>query len=201
VEELPEGEMAVRVKTIKDSSKEIRLNKDQVLWVKEGATVLKGDQLTEGALDLRELYDLKGRQTTEKYIIREIQRVYSSQGQPLNDRHVETITRQMFSRVFVTSIGDTDFLPGEVVELGEFLEKNKEMKKTGEREAKGKRLMLGITKSSLSTSSFLSAASFQETAKILIDAAVTGKIDHLRGLKENVIIGRLIPVGSGYKVK
>ncbi|MDD5290248.1 MAG: DNA-directed RNA polymerase subunit beta' [Patescibacteria group bacterium] len=201
LEELPDGELMVSIKAIKDSAKEIKLNKDQVLWVKDGAQVLKGDQLTEGALDLRELYELKGKETAEKYIIKEIQRVYSSQGQPLNDRHVEVITRQMFSRVFVTSIGDTEFLPGEVVEWGEFMDRNKNMKKEGKREAKGRRLLLGITKSSLSTSSFLSAASFQETAKILIDAAVTGKIDNLRGLKENVIIGRLIPVGSGYKEK
>jgi DNA-directed RNA polymerase subunit beta' len=199
IEDLADGGKIARVKAVKETEKEIKLNKDQNLWIKDGEEVEKGDQLTDGAMDLRELYEFKGMRATENYIIKEIQRVYSSQGQPLNDRHVETITRQMFSRVFVVNAGDTNFLPGEVIEYGEFMEKNQDMKNAEKREAKGKRLLLGITKSSLSTSSFLSAASFQETAKILIDAAVTGKIDNLRGLKENVIIGRLIPVGTGYR--
>jgi DNA-directed RNA polymerase subunit beta' len=201
IEELSDGDWAVHIRTIKDSAKELKLGKDQSVWVEDGQEVKKGDQLTEGTLDLHELYELKGREATQSYIIKEIQRVYSSQGQPLNDRHVEIITRQMFSRVFVTAIGDSEFLPGEVVEWSDFVAKNKALKKEDRVEAKGKRLMLGITKASLSTSSFLSAASFQETAKVLIDAAVTGKVDNLRGLKENVIIGRLIPVGTGYKVK
>ena len=166
-----------------------------------GDKTLKGNQLTEGGLDLQELFEFKGLEATERYILQEIQKVYSSQGQPLDDRHVEIIIRKMFSRVFIDDAGETDVLPGEIVELDDFIDQNEKAKIENKKEARGRRLLLGITKSSLSTSPFLSAASFQETAKILIDAAVTGKIDYLRGLKENVIIGRLVPVGTGYKEK
>ena len=105
----------------------------------------------------------------------------------------------MFSRIFIEDSGETDLLPGEIADVSDFKDKNDKMKSEGKKEARGKMLLMGITKASLSTSSFLSAASFQETAKILIDAAVTGRVDHLRGLKENVIIGRLVPVGTGYR--
>jgi DNA-directed RNA polymerase subunit beta' len=134
---------------------------------------------------------------TQKYIIKEIQYVYSSQGQPLNDKHVEIIARQMFSRYLIKETGDTNLLPGEVVEEEVFFEANKGDKK----DSIGERLLLGITKTSLSTDSFLSAASFQETPRVLIEAAISGKIDYLEGLKENVIIGCLIPAGTGYKGK
>jgi len=170
-----------------------------VLWVKDGDQVVRGQQLSEGSLDLRELYNLRGQQETQKYIIKEIQYIYSSQGQKLNDKHIEIIARQMFSRVFITESGDSDFSPGEIVELAEFNEVNDKLSKEKKKLAQGNLLLLGITKASLSTSSFLSAASFQETARVLIDAAVSGKIDYLRGLKENVIIGRLIPAGTGYR--
>ncbi len=180
-----------------DKVKELPILKGTMLMVKDGEEVEIGRQLTEGSLDLRELYKLRGRLETQKYIIKEIQYVYSSQGQPLNDKHVEIIARQMFSRYFITDGGDTTLLPGETVEEEVYAEANLENKK----QAKGDRLLLGITKASLTTDSFLSAASFQETSRVLIDAAVNGKIDYLEGLKENVIIGCLIPAGTGYKEK
>ncbi|MCF7820047.1 MAG: DNA-directed RNA polymerase subunit beta' [Candidatus Pacebacteria bacterium] len=166
-----------------------------VLFVKDGEQIKKGDQLTEGSLDLKELYRLRGRLDTQKYIIKEIQYVYSSQGQPLNDKHIEIIAKQMFSRHLIIDSGDTNLLPGEVIEEGVLITANKAVKKP----AKTERLLLGITKSSLTTDSFLSAASFQETPRVLIEAAINGKIDYLDGLKENVIIGCLIPAGTGYK--
>ncbi len=165
--------------------------------VKDGDEVEKGTQLTEGSLDLRELYKLKGELETQKYIIREIQYVYSSQGQPLNDKHVAIIARQMFSRYLIKDPGETGMLPGETVEAEVFEHANQAVKA----HAKADRLLMGITKASLTTDSFLSAASFQETPRVLIEAAVNGKIDYLEGLKENVIIGCLIPAGTGYKGK
>ena len=169
------------------------------IWVKNGATVSIGDQLTDGSLDLQQLYELKGIAAAQKYIVKEIQYVYSSQGQPLNDKHIETIARQMFSRVYIQDPGETDFLVGEVVEKPVFDRANDKAKLADKKLASGKQLLMGMTKASLSTNSFLSAASFQETAKVLIDAAITGKIDNLEGLKENVIIGRPIPAGTGFK--
>ena len=168
------------------------------IWVKEGDQVKVGDQLTEGSLDLHQLYKLRGRLEAQKYIIKEIQYVYSSQGQPLNDKHIEIIARQMFARIYIEEAGDSDLLPGEIIEKAVFAITNKEMKKQGKKSAHGQELLLGITKASLTTNSFLSAASFQETARVLIEAAVTGKIDYLEGLKENVIIGRPIPAGTGF---
>lgn len=168
------------------------------LWVKDGDTVEKGDQLTEGSIDMKELFALKGRDAVQRYILEEIQSIYSSQGQALNEKHIEIIIRQMFSRVYVEDPGDTDLLPGETVEKAQLVAANAEVQKGGKK-AVARELFLGISKVSLSTQSFLSAASFQETSKVLINAAITGKIDYLDGLKENVIIGRLIPVGTGFK--
>jgi len=168
-----------------------------MLWIKDGDSVKRGDRLTEGSFNLKEAYKFCGRLATQKYIIREIQYVYSSQGQPLNDKHVEIIARQMFSRYLVKETGDTSLLPGEVIEEEVFFEANKDLKNMAEAD----RMLMGITKTSLSTDSFLSAASFQETPRVLIEAAVSGKIDYLEGLKENVIIGCLIPAGTGYKGK
>ncbi|MBU1163982.1 DNA-directed RNA polymerase subunit beta' [Patescibacteria group bacterium] len=171
------------------------------LIVDDEDLVTKGTPLTDGSLDLQQFFKLRTREEAQHYIVREIQRIYSSQGQKLNDKHIELITRQMFSRVLVRTAGDTDLLPGERIERTEFLEANEKTKKASGKEATADELLLGITKVSLSTSSFLSAASFQETARVLINAAVEGKIDRLEGLKENVIIGRLIPAGTGYKKK
>jgi DNA-directed RNA polymerase subunit beta' len=172
-----------------------------VLWVKDGAMVERGDQLTEGDLDLHQLYALKGKEAVQKYLTKEIQHIYTSQGQKLNDKHIEVMVRQMFSRVYIKESGDTDLLPGEIVEKSQLEEANKLAKENKLEPAVGEELLLGISKVSLSTESFLSAASFQETARVLINAAITGKIDRLEGLKENVIIGRLIPAGTGFHKK
>jgi len=185
----------IKIITEIDKVREFMIPKGVAIWVKDGDKIGKGDQLTEGSLDLQQLYKLRGRLETQRYVIREIQYVYSSQGQPLNDKHIEIITRQMFSRHLILESGDTELLPGEIVEESVLERANKEVKV----KAKSERLLLGITKASLTTDSFLSAASFQETARVLIDAAINGKIDYLEGLKENVIIGRLIPAGTGYK--
>ncbi len=169
------------------------------LIVKDGDLVSKGTRLTNGSLDLRQLYSLRGREETQRYVIEEIQQIYSSQGQKLDNRHIEIIVRQMFSRIMITGSGDTELLPGLKMERDELLLVNDEVKKKGGAPAEAEELLLGISKVSLSTSSFLSAASFQETSRVLINAAVEGRMDHLRGLKENVIIGRLIPAGTGFK--
>ena len=178
--------------------KEYVIPRGYALLVKEGDQVEVGAALTEGNLDPHELYQLRGRGAVEQYLLQEIQTIYSSQGQKLNDKHIEVIVRQMFSRVLVKDAGDTGLLSGEVVELAEFKAENEKVGAKG-KPALGDILFLGITKAALATGSFLSAASFQETARVLINAAVTGKMDKLEGLKENVIIGRLIPAGTGFR--
>ncbi|MFA6131286.1 MAG: DNA-directed RNA polymerase subunit beta' [Patescibacteria group bacterium] len=167
------------------------------LFVKTGDEVLAGDVLTEGHLDLQSLYKYQGKNAVQCYLSKEILAIYASQGQKLNNKHIEIIIRQMFSRVRIGNPGSTDFLPGEIIEKTSLYETIDHLKK-GEKEPEYEELFLGITKVSLSTESWLSAASFQETARVLINAAVTGKIDRLQGLKENVIIGRLIPAGTGF---
>ncbi len=169
------------------------------LYVKSGEEVKKGDQMTDGSIHLQELFELKGRAAVQRYILQEVQNIYSSQGQKVNDKHVELLIKQMFSRVYVEDAGDTDLLPGEVVERAQVDYANRLAKKEGGKLATVRELLLGISRVALSTQSFLSAASFQETAKVLINTAITGKIDYLEGLKENVIIGRLIPAGTGFK--
>jgi len=187
----------IKLSTKINKVREYIIPKGISIWVKDGDKVEKGDRLTEGSFDLQQLFKLKGRLETQKYIIREIQYVYSSQGQPLNDKHVEIIARQMFSRYLVEESNETDLLPGEIIEESVLARANEKVTK----KAKAQRKLLGITKASLTTDSFLSAASFQETARVLIEAAVNGKIDYLEGLKENVIIGCLIPAGTGYRGK
>ncbi|OGL66862.1 DNA-directed RNA polymerase subunit beta' [Candidatus Uhrbacteria bacterium RIFCSPHIGHO2_12_FULL_47_11] len=192
------GQKIIKITADDGAIKEYIIPPGYVLWVKGGDTVEVGAQLTEGALDPHELFLLRGKEAVEKYLLHEVQGIYSSQGQKLNDKHIEVIVRQLFSRVLIKDPGDTDLLPGETVEKAEFDEENDAVGKKGKL-AEGEELLLGVTKVSLSTRSFLSAASFQETARVLINAAVTGKIDRLDGLKENVIIGRLIPAGTGFK--
>ncbi len=179
--------------------KEYQIPTGSTLKVAEGELVGMGSQLSEGHVDLRKLYKTMGWEAVYRYIIREIQEVYASQGEAINDKHIEVIVRQMFSRVQILTEGDSLFSMGDIVEKDDFLESNLKMKEAGQEAAEGETLLLGITKVALSTDSFLSAASFQETARVLINAAVKGKEDKLRGLKENVIIGRLIPAGTGYK--
>lgn len=189
--------IGVTVELPKD--KEYIIPKNFALVVQNGQTVEVGDQLTEGSLDLRQLFELKGQVAAQKYIIQEIQRVYSSQGQALNDKHIEIIARQMFSRVYITDSADSDLTNGEVVERSIFDQINEDLKIAKKQPAKGQVLLLGMTKTALTTESFLSSASFQETSRVLIEAAISGKVDKLEGLKENVIIGRPIPAGTGTK--
>lgn len=177
--------------------KEYEIPAGYSLYVKEGDLVTSGDALTEGSINLFDLYRLKGQDAVERYIIKEIHYIYSSQGQKVNAKHLEVIVRQMFSRVTIDEPNDSTFLTGEVIEKSRLIEENKRLKKEGKKQASFTPMLLGITKASLSTESFLSAASFQETARVLIDAAVSGRVDELRGLKENVIIGKLIPAGTG----
>ncbi|MEK7637181.1 MAG: DNA-directed RNA polymerase subunit beta' [Patescibacteria group bacterium] len=168
-----------------------------ILRVNDGDLVDVGAVLTDGSINLQELYVLQGRQAVQKYIIKEIQFIYSSQGQYLNDKHIEIIVRQMFSRAYVKSAGGTELVVGEIVDRAVADELIARLKKSP---PEIEPLLLGVTKSSLTTESWLSAASFQETARVLIDAAVSGKIDPLRGLKENVIIGKPIPAGTGFEL-
>jgi DNA-directed RNA polymerase subunit beta' len=169
------------------------------LKVKEGDLIAVGSVLCDGHIDLRKLYEVMGREAVHRYIIREIEEIYASQGEGINDKHIEVIIRQMMSRLRIVDPGDSMLLPGDVVERDQFEEANDEMREKASKEATAESLVLGITKVALSTESFLSAASFMETARVLINAAVQGKEDRLRGLKENVIIGRLIPAGTGYR--
>jgi DNA-directed RNA polymerase subunit beta' len=169
------------------------------ILVKDHDVVEKGQRMTDGSINLHELFELKGREAVQRYILEEVQNIYSSQGQKVNDKHVELIIKQMFSRVYVEDAGDTDLLPGEIVEKAQLAMSNRLAKKEKHKPAVARELFKGISKVSLSTQSFLSSASFQETARVLINSAITGKVDYLEGLKENVIIGRLIPAGTGFK--
>src|SRR5207302_247183 len=169
------------------------------LFVEHGQKVEAGTQLNEGSLYPAELLAIRGRTETELYMVREVQEVYKSQGVDINDKHIELIVRQMLKKVRVDQKGDTTYLPGQFVDRQELLARNKELKKEKSEQAQYEEIVLGITKASLNTDSFLSAASFQETTKVLTDAALEGKIDRLNGLKENVIIGKLIPAATGLK--
>jgi DNA-directed RNA polymerase subunit beta' len=196
-----EGEKTVKVtvETVDKEAREFSVPANLSVIVKEGDLVGEGTVLSEGHLDLKKLYEISGKEALHRYIIREIEEIYASQGEGINDKHIEVIIRQMLSRIKITDPGDTDLLPGDVVESAQFSEANTEMEESGKEPAKGEPLVLGITKVALSTESFLSAASFMETARVLINASIAGKEDRLRGLKENVIIGRLIPAGTGFR--
>lgn len=164
-----------------------------------GDEVDAGDELTEGSIDPKELLNVKGVEAVQNYLLREVQRVYRMQGVEIGDKHVEVMVRQMLRKIRVTQSGDTNVLPGSLLELHSFKEANEEALKNGLEPAVGEPVLLGITKASLETDSFLSAASFQETTRVLTDAAIKGKHDALLGLKENVIIGKLVPAGTGMK--
>ncbi|MDR7871663.1 MAG: DNA-directed RNA polymerase subunit beta' [Tissierellaceae bacterium] len=169
------------------------------LKVREGDIVEAGDELTDGSVNPHDILKVKGVHGVQNYLIKEVQRVYRLQGVDINDKHIEIIVRQMLSKVKIEDAGDTDMLPGSLVGLHEFEDKNSEIESNGGVPATGRRTLLGITKASLATESFLSAASFQETTRVLTDAAIKGKEDNLLGLKENVIIGKLIPAGTGVR--
>lgn len=168
------------------------------ILIKDGDEVQAGDQLTEGHLDLQMLFKTKGHKAVMQYLLKEVLSIYATQGQKINSKHIELLIRQMFSRSYVKDAGDTELLPGEIVERCRAQEENDRVIAKGGRPAELDGLFMGITKVALTTESFLSSASFQETARVLIHAAITGKVDHLEGLKENVIIGRLIPAGTGF---
>ena len=167
--------------------------------VLDGAVLEAGDELTEGSVNPHDLLKIKGIRAVQDYMLREVQRVYRLQGVDISDKHIEVIVRQMLKKIRIEESGDTEFLPGTLVDVLDFEDLNEELQKEGKEPATGTQIMLGITKAALATDSFLSAASFQETTKVLTEAAIKGKVDPLVGLKENVIIGKLIPAGTGMK--
>ena len=167
--------------------------------VQDGVMLEAGDELTEGSVNPHDILKIKGLRATQDYMLQEVQRVYRLQGVEINDKHIEVIVRQMLKKIRIEEKGDTEFLPGTMVDVLEFEEVNEQLVAEGKEPATGEQIMLGITKASLATESFLSAASFQETTKVLTEAAIKGKVDHLVGLKENVIIGKHIPAGTGMK--
>ena len=167
--------------------------------VLEGQTLEKGEPLTEGSVNPHDILEIKGVRAVQDYMIREVQRVYRLQGVEINDKHIEVIVRQMLKKIRVEDNGDSEFLPGVMVDALDFEDEVEKLQAEGKEPPEGKQVMLGITKAALATNSFLSAASFQETTKVLTDAAIKGKVDPLVGLKENVIIGKLIPAGTGMK--
>ena len=183
--------------TSKDNSKSYTIPFGSKLKVADGDTVEAGDPLTEGSINPNDILIIKGAEGVYTYLVQEVQKVYRNQGVDINDKHVEVIGRQMLKKVRVEDNADTDMFPGALVDMYEFEDKNKEAEEKGLRPATGKRVLLGITKAALATDSFLSAASFQETTRVLTEAAIKGKVDDLEGLKENVIIGKLIPAGTG----
>jgi DNA-directed RNA polymerase subunit beta' len=167
--------------------------------VQDGQVLEAGDELTEGSVNPHDILKIKGIRAVQDYMIQEVQRVYRLQGVDINDKHIEMIVRQMLKKIRIEDNGDTDFLPGTLVDVLDFEDMNEKLEAEGKRPAEGKQVMLGITKASLATNSFLSAASFQETTKVLTEAAIKGRVDPLIGLKENVLIGKLIPAGTGMK--
>ncbi len=203
------AEGLIQIQTISSSKKKTKSAKEETveyliparkaLWVQKGDRVSVGQQLCEGSLEPNELFKVAGQEAAQRYIVQEIQRIYTSQGASIHDKHIELITRQMFSRVRVKDQGESMYSMGEIVEWGSFIDENERLKKAHKKPATGQILLLGISRIALTTESFLSAASFQETSRVLIRAALEGKEDRLRGLKENVIIGKLIPAGTGFK--
>lgn len=168
------------------------------LTVKDGDLVFAGQQLTEGNLSPSKILELQGIEAAQRYIVKEVQDIYVSQGQQIHDKHIEVIVRQMFSKMRVVNNGDTDLVIGDIIDKSRLQEINEQLEKENRELVQAEQLLMGITKISLSTDSFLAAASFQETTRVLIEAAISGKTDYLRGLKENVIIGKLIPAGTGF---
>ena len=167
--------------------------------VMDGAVLEAGDELTEGSVNPHDILKIKGVRAVQDYMLQEVQRVYRLQGVEINDKHIEVIVRQMLKKVRVENNGDSELLPGTLVDALDFDDVNERLEEEGKEPAEGKQVLLGITKAALATNSFLSAASFQETTKVLTEAAIKGKKDPLIGLKENVLIGKLLPVGTGMK--
>ena len=185
------------VVTSGDNAKSYTIPFGSKMKVRDGDLVEAGEPLIEGSINPSEILEIKGPEGVYEYLISEVQKVYRNQGVDINDKHIEVIGRQMLKKVRVEDNADTDMFPGSLIDMYEFEEKNNKAEEEGKRPATGRRVLLGITKASLATDSFLSAASFQETTRVLTEAAVKGKTDDLVGLKENVIIGKLIPAGTG----
>jgi DNA-directed RNA polymerase subunit beta' len=209
VTEIKSGEKELTIKVLADTARgkdkkaeaEYGTDPRRVALVKVGDEVLKGDVLTDGAGDITEIFKYGGKEKAENYIISEISKVYELQGASIDRKHLEIVIRQMFSRRVIRDAGDTKFNIGQIVENIELYEENEKVAELGGTEAKGDTVVLGISEISLTTRSFLSAASFQNTSRILIDAAIKGSVDDLSGLKENILIGRLIPVGTGFRAR
>lgn len=189
----------IRIRTEKKGKKEYLVPVKTGILIKEGDIVLPGEPIFEGRINVRKLFRVAGVEGTQKYMLTEIQRIYTGEGVVIHDKHIETILHQLFSRVKISKAGDSIFALGQDVSRFKFIEENRRLKKEGKKEMKAKAMLLGLTKIALSTDSFLSAASFQETSRVLIKAALEGQEDNLKGLKENVIIGKLIPVGTGFR--
>ena len=183
--------------TSKDDSKTYTIPFGSKLKVLDGDDIEAGDPITEGSINPNDILSIKGPEGVYTYLVQEVQKVYRNQGVDINDKHIEVIGRQMLKKVRVDDNGDTNLFPGSLINMYDFEEENRKAEAEGKKPATGKRVLLGITKASLATESFLSAASFQETTKVLTEAAIKGKIDELIGLKENVMIGKLIPAGTG----
>jgi len=192
------GKRRVVVTPENEEPQEYLIPKGKNIVVNEGDYVRAGDSLMDGSVNPHDILKIKGEEELANYMVDEIQEVYRLQGVKINDKHIEVIVRQMLRRVKVKRVGDSEFLVDEHVEKWRFEESNKRLRAEGKEEATHEPLLLGITKASLSTDSFLSAASFQETTRVLTEAAINGKVDHLRGLKENILMGRLIPAGTGF---
>ncbi len=197
--EIKDGRIIIRSKG--PVEKVYIIPKNRTITTRNKQQVKKGDPLTNGHLNLRELLNLTDEYTVQKYIMTEVQSIYASQGQSINDKHIEIIARQMLSKIRIMESGDSDFLPGEIVDIIKYDNKNQELIKKGKAPSSGERLLLGLTRIALYTESWLSAASFQETIRVLVEAATTNRLDLLEGLKENVIIGKLIPAGETFRKK
>jgi DNA-directed RNA polymerase subunit beta' len=191
------GKQRLVITDLDGQQHEYLIPKDKHVLVHDGQVVNKGEMIVDGPVDPHDLLRLLGVEALARYIIDEVQDVYRLQGVKINDKHIEVIVRQMLRRVQIEDPGETSFIQGEQVERAELLEENEKAEKEGKKPATYSYMLLGITKASLSTDSFISAASFQETTRVLTEAAIMGKRDGLRGLKENVIVGRLIPAGTG----
>ncbi|MDQ3974581.1 MAG: DNA-directed RNA polymerase subunit beta', partial [Actinomycetota bacterium] len=182
-----------------DNRYSVTVSRRARLRVDHDQQVRVGTQLTDGSVDPHEMLEVLGARETQRLLVREVQEVYRSQGVSIHDKHIELIVRQMLRRVTIIEPGDTSFLPGELVDRIRFAEENRKVVDEGGEPANGRQILMGITKASLATESWLSAASFQETTRVLTEAAIEGKRDGLLGLKENVIIGKLIPAGTGLR--
>jgi len=191
------GKQRLVITDLDGNTNEFLIPKDKHVTAHDGQVVTKGETIVDGPAEPQDILRLQGREALARYIIDEVQDVYRLQGVKINDKHIEVIVRQMLRRVRVTDAGDTSFILGEQVERADLLAENEVVIAQDKRPAQFEYVLLGITKASLSTDSFISAASFQETTRVLTEAAILGKRDDLRGLKENVIVGRLIPAGTG----